>query len=434
VWVVGEPVLAEVARAAAPRLVERVALPVLACVLLGCVVLLGWRRTTAALVAAVAAGLGTVALASWTGTLALPWTAVAALTGMLLAAALVAAVRVDWRPVGGAAVGALAGLGAGAALAPGAERALADGLLVAIPLGGLAALGARVAFGLVATAVRARRGRRVALAVVAAVLAVGATQLRPGFALAGYGQRYLPASVAPDLGAMARLFPPPQSLALRVRGAPGFVASPAVLHALEAVAGAAAADPKVRHAMSIADLVKIVNRSFHEGRSEFTVVPDDRGLIARYLALAYSPGFRRFVDRALDAAALWITIDGAGPGDLRRIEARVDRALAARPVPDATVDRFGGDGAVTLAMAASGRRVAVGAAGVLVLALLGVLVAGGSGRAARALTASALAGIAVAGLLGWCGQALDLVTVPLLAGVVLVAAVAGGRTRPVARG
>ena len=94
-----------------------------------------------------------------------------------------------------------------------------------------------------------------------------------------------------------RLFPPPASLALRARGAPGFVAAPEALYALDAVADAARADPSVRSAMSIADVVKMVNRAFHDERPEFFAIPGDRAMAGRYLALAYSPAFRRFLDR-----------------------------------------------------------------------------------------------------------------------------------------
>lgn len=436
VWVVGEPVLAHVVAAATPSLIVRRVLPIAAALLVLLMLALGWRATAAAVAGALVAAVASLGLAAGAGVLLLPWTATAALGAALVAAALAAAARVDRRAAASATLGAAAACGVAAVLAPGVERALASGALLALPVGLVAGLLARAAVAVpdrAATGRLRRRGRIVVAAALALVLAAGATRLRPGFALASYGQRWVPTAVAPDLAALARLFPPPQSLALRARGASGFVASPDVLHALDHVTATAARDPAVRSATSLADLVKIVNRAFNEGRPDMAVVPDDRGLIARYLALAYSPGFRRYVDRSLASTAVWIMVGASAPADLRRVEGRVNEALAAVPVPDAAVDRFGGDGAVTLAMAASGRRIAAGAAGVLLLAVLGVAVGAGRPAALRAAGAAALSLVAVAGVLGWCGQALDLLTLPLLAAAALAAVVAGGRAAAPAR-
>jgi len=432
VWVVGAPVLAMLASRALPDVARRRIVPALALALAVFVGVVGWRRATAAGIASAVTVLASIGVTGRMGILVLPWTAIAVAGVAFAACALTVAGRIDWRAVLGGGAGTLGALAGAAWLAPGAERALAWGGIVAIPLAAVTIGTARLALRVDGTV----RGRRLpalrgaaALAVVA--LATGVASLREDFALAGYPARYLPASIAPDVDALSRLFPPPQSLALRVRGEPGFVSSPDVLRAFGRITVSATADPVVRSATSLADLVAIVHRSFNDGRPEFALVPNDRGLVARYLALAYSPGFRRFVDRALADAAIWITIDAqATPRDLARIETLVDATLAAAPPPDAVVDRFGGDGAVTLAMAASARRTVVGGLGVLVATLLSVVVAAGPASARRALAVSTLMVAGVAGTLGWCGHALDLLTVPLLVATALAATIVAAAAPP----
>jgi hypothetical protein len=352
----------------------------------------------------------------------LPWALEAAVPTALLAATLGAGAG---RPAGAAtmlAAGALA-----AALAAGSPGwvfwvATAAGAFVAAAAGGLA----RAAFE---AALRPLGHGRVAfsLAAVLALAAVlGAPRVRCSLGLLGYGERYLPRAAAADLAAVRALLPPPASLAVRVRGAPGFVAEPQVLHALDGVAAAARADPAVRTAMSIADVVKMVNRAFNDERPEFFEIPDDRALAGRYLALAYSPAFRRFVDRGFASTALWVQLDSDAPADLSRVLSKMRAALAERPVPGGTVELPAGDGAVLLAMAHVARRVA-GSSALALLIVAGAIAAAAGWRAGlRALGAGALAAAVAAGTLGWTGLPVDLVSLPLLAGAALATAALGG--------
>jgi hypothetical protein len=204
---------------------------------------------------------------------------------------------------------------------------------------------------------------------------------------------------------------------LRVRGAPQFVAAPAVLHAFDALVVPLRADPSVASATSVADLIRLVHGAFNGNDPAFATVPDDAGLIARYLTLAYSPGFRRFVDRSLATAVIWIYLRSDDGAALARVHARVRAQLEAQPVPGATVDLIGGDGARVLLMAALLHALARAAA-VWVLAALALIALACGGRpAARAALGAAAAGGVMGGGCAWLGQPLDLVSAPLLVAV-----------------
>jgi predicted RND superfamily exporter protein len=256
----------------------------------------------------------------------------------------------------------------------------------------------------------------VALAAALVVVggAAGALRMRPSLGLAGYGQRYLPGAEGADLRAVARHFPPPTALVVRVRGEPRFVAAPAALRSFDGVTTAVRADPAVVSALSVADLLAMVHRAFNPDAPPNAGLPDDAGLMARYLTLAYSPGFRRFVDRSLANAAIWIYVAGDDPTDLRRVLERVRTQLAAQPVPGAVVDLVGGDGAGVLLMADILRSLLI-AAGVWFSGAIALLAALGGWRLARGGAAGCLLAVALGGgACGWLGVPLDLVSLPLL--------------------
>lgn len=263
--------------------------------------------------------------------------------------------------------------------------------------------------------------RWIASALVVALALPGLVWLRPSFALFGYGVRYLPAGAAADLRAIARYFPPPSTLAVRVRGEPGFIKSPEVLKAFEGVTAAALRDPAVVRALSLADLIKIVNRAFNENRPEYAVIPDEAAMVGRYLALAYSPGFRHFVDRAFTRSAIWIYLSTDNPADLARVRATVERQLAAQPVPGADVDLIGGDGAVVLLTARIVRALGIAVLVMLVVAAVVIGILCGPAVGVPALAGGLLAAGFTAGAFGWIGIPADLVSLPF----VMAAAVAG---------
>jgi predicted RND superfamily exporter protein len=392
------------------------------------VLTLGARVTMAMLLAALLACVWTVAALAATGAVMLPWTAYALPPTALVAAAV-----------------AVAGAGRGSVRVPlSLATAIPAGFFAmvfvtgspvrAFGLAGGAGAASAAAAGVIACALLMRQRvvnpsptpwLRPAAIVLVAIAVLGLPRLRASFSLPGYGERYLPATAAADLHAVTRLIRPPTALAVRVRGQPGFVASPGVLHALDGLTEAARADTAVRSTMSLADLVKMVHRTFHENRAEFLAIPDDSSLISRYLTVAYSPGFRRFVDRALATTTVWVYLDSDQARDIGRVVSRLRAQLSGHPVPGAEVDLVGGDGAVILAMERAAKQLA--ARGVILL-LLVALASGALGGAAafrQSLISGGAAAAFAAGSFGWLALPIDLVSLPCLIFVALAGAAFG---------
>ncbi|MFQ5666635.1 MAG: hypothetical protein ACE5I7_09410 [Candidatus Binatia bacterium] len=421
VYVTGAPVLgALVPRAARPVAAGTVLILGVGLALLAAVA--GTRATLAATLAVALACLWTAGALSILGNVVLPWTAYALPSTAVVAVAAATAGRDSWRTrfkvalalgMGFVAFGVVAGGPAaafGAAGAAGcAAGVLLGGYLAPAPAGSHAAL-----------AVSQARMRLGAVLLVG-VAVLGLPRLHSAFGLFGYGARYLPRQAAADLYALERHFPPPTILAIRFRGQPGFVTAPAVLEAFDGLAGAVRSDPAVVRVLSLADVVKMVHRAFHGNRQEFLVIPKDRGLIARYLALAYSPGFRRFVDRAFTRAAFWVYLSSDSPTVVSRVLGRLQAQLAAHPVPGTEVDLIGGSGAVVLVAARAARSLATGAGVLVLVAAIGVGLLCGARRGAGALLGGLVAGTVAAGACGWLAVPIDLVSLPCL-----IATVAAG--------
>jgi hypothetical protein len=388
---------------------------------------LGVRLSARALLAAFLTGVWTAASIAPAGLTVLPWAAAAVLAACAWAGVLAIAGDGPARRHLAAAIGLAAGFVAlGRVSGPPASV-----------LGYAGALGAAAAFLAVATArallptpavaVRYSPWLGTGTILIVGLALAGTLRLREAFDLPGYGMRYLPGGAAADLRALDRLLPPPTSLVVRLRGTPGFLNDPAALASIDAAADAARADPSVARAFSLADIVKTMHRAFNDGRPEFFVLPDDRGLIARYLALGYSPGFRQFTDRAFARAALWVYLDSARPADLTRVLRRLREQLARRPVPGVEIDLAGGDGAVILVAAEQARRLGTGALLLLAVVAVCTAVGRGIGAAARAAGVAAAAAIVALGTLGWATVPIDLVALPLLV-VVLAAGLACGES------
>jgi hypothetical protein len=416
-WVTGAPIVARTVRGALARIVPWIGGALLALAAIG-IVLIGARHVLAAWLAALTTGLVTAAIASrvFEGTLA--WTALAALPPMLMAARLAAGAS---RPPN---LG-LAFLGLGPGIAMATLAATADTLLrpfAAAAAGGFLVAPWTATLARTALAVVPHPRRSLLPAHVVALLVLGGSlgivRLHVAFDPFGYGLRYLPAPARDDLAALGRDFPPPVSFAVRVRGEPGFVARPDVLQALDQITAATRADAGVQSATSLADLVKRVHRTFNDDRPEFERVPDEQQLIARYLALAYSPGFRRYVDRALATSTVWVLVRGsASLADVSRVQDTLAMALRAHPMPGGVVDPPAGDAAGVLRDARAARTLVRGALwALLVTAGLCLLVFSPAG-VGRAFTAAMLAGLTASGMLGWSGLALDLVTIPIIIGL-----------------
>jgi hypothetical protein len=417
VWTVGAPILAVTAPASVRAHLPAIAVGLVALVA-AAMALAGVRRVLAGLLAATVGGLTGGAAAAALGA-SVAWAALAGVSGAALAGTL-AALRMPWplRTAAALALGSATALAvvaatSGPSVAP-FFGATAAGALVAP----FVAAWARAAVGPVPTRTWGRWPRHV-LAVIVLGAALGAARLDLRLDAFGYGLRYLPSPARDDLAAMARDFPPPVSFAVRVRGESGFVARPGVLPAFERVTDAMRGLPGVTSATSLADLVKRVHRAFNDDRAEFERLPDEPGLTGRYLALAYSPGFRRFVDRPLAGAAIWVSVAPPALGDVTRAHASLVATLAAHPIPGATVDPPSGD---AMALLRAGRTVTALVRGAVAALLLGALafvpIMGGLGAAHALVVAVASAG-ALAGALGWIGIPLDLVSLPALVALAL---------------
>jgi predicted RND superfamily exporter protein len=424
VYVAGAPVLgARAPRAARPLAIG--ALLVLAAGVLALAWLGGVREALVVVLATSLAAPWSMAVVVALGAAVLPWTGFAIVPTVLMAAAVAASGDGSWR--------SHLDLGVAMAMAFIAFGVVAGAPAAALGMAGAAGVGAAVLAGHAARTLlggegglvhcpRAVRFGALALVVLAAL---GSTRLRTSLGTFGYGERYLPESAAADLRGLARHFPPPTALALRFRGAPGFVAAPETLAAFDGLTRVARADPAVVRALSLADIVKMVHRAFNDNRDEFYAIPNDQALIGRYLALAYSPGFRTFVDRGFTRAALWVYLSSEQPGDLARVLSRLEAQLVAQPVPSAQVDLVGGDGAVILATARAARRLAIGTAVFLLLAALGIGVLCGPRKGIAALTDGVVATACASGVWGWLGVPIDLLSLPLLLAAAAVGTAGG---------
>jgi predicted RND superfamily exporter protein len=420
VFVTGAPVLAALA--------PRAGLPLAA----GAVVILGagflvllaaasLRAALAAALAALIAPLWTLATVAAANAAVLPWSTYAVPPTALLAAAVTTTAARGWRArleivvalgMGWIAFAVLAG-------APAAAFGIAAAVGVAAAVAAGEAMRALVGCELYPLPYPARV-RRGALVLLALAL-IGLPRLRTSFGEFGYAMRYLPEGLATDLRALDRDFPPPTALAIRFRGAPGFVESPEVVQSLDALADAVRSDPAVVRVLSLADLVKLVNRAFNENKEEFAVIPKERAMIARYLALAYSPGFARFIDRAFTQTALWVYLSTDSAADLARVRATLAAQLAQHPVADTQVDFIGGDGAVVLVAWRVARAVAVGAVALVLLSASGIGVLAGWRVGITTLIGGVAAAAFAAGVFGCLGVPFDLLSLPCLIGATAAA-------------
>ena len=421
----GAPVLAVLA----PQAARAVALPLAfvgTAILASFALVSGGRRTLALGLAATLAKAWLVVMVGVAGLLRLPWTIFALAPTAFVAAVLALDAPGSRRAILAAAGVPAVGFATLALVCAGPAAALGVAGAIGAPIAVIAAMVAR--WMLVPPDAPLRHTDTwPALARVVVVGALcGLGMLGVSFGMPGYALRYVPGEGGADLRAIAQRFPPPTAVAIRLRGTPGFVQEPAVLEALDATTAAARADPNVRTAMSLADVVKLVHRAFNDDDPRFERIPGERALVARYLALAYSPGFRRFVDRAFERTAVWAYLGSERPADVARVVARMQAALAAHRLADVVVDPPGGDGAVLLAMTDAARRLAAGGAAMVVVVALGFGLALGHRAGLRSLMGAAATAATAAGLLGWLGLPVDLLSLPATVAAVAAGAVAAG--------
>lgn len=375
--------------------------------LLAFTALAGPRALAAAVTATAAALVWTVAGLAMVDALIVPWVAQALLPLVGISAAL--AVEADTRSRGRIAPALLVGFAALALVTPPTAQTLGIAGFIGTTAAYSAASLAGKCFPAYDTSLTVGRNWRFSALMVLRFCLFGLTGLRGSFAAFGYGERYLPAAAAHDLRAIGQLLPPPTSLVVRADGPADFVKSPQVLRGLDRLAEVSRDDPAVVRAMSLADLVKLTNQAFNDGLDEYHTIPEDAVTIGRQITMAYAPGFRRFVDRSLSSAALWVHVAGDDPNDLARLRTILEREIGTLEWPGVELGIAGGDGAVALRSADLARSVALGW---LAFACAAATVLAASTRATLALRAFAGACVGAAfcsGLYGWLGVPVDMI-------------------------
>ncbi|HKA14574.1 MAG TPA: MMPL family transporter [Myxococcota bacterium] len=122
------------------------------------------------------------------------------------------------------------------------------------------------------------------------------------------------------------------------------IRDPAVLRAIDGLQREAERDDLVRKTYSIADIVKDLNQSFHDGDPAWFAIPDDRALVSQLLLLYETSGGEDVQE--------WATTDFAranlelrlGIAPIRRtsdLAAHLDGYLARTPIPGVSVSLSG---------------------------------------------------------------------------------------------
>ena len=205
--------------------------------------------------------------------------------------------------------------------------------------------------GLLGDAVLRRRGAPVlwGTLIVLLLAAVGATRIRTF----GPTREYTPvgSDARVHLEAIERHFPGTVTMTVLYAGEPGSAKTVSFLKHMAALQEELASDPLVLRTSSLADLVKILHRTFAADLPDPYRVPDDQELLAQLLFLGDSPAFERFTDRAQSKGLLVAYLrddDSALVGPLVR---RTKAWLAAHPPPPGVeVKLAGGMGPIVLAI------------------------------------------------------------------------------------
>ncbi len=183
------------------------------------------------------------------------------------------------------------------------------------------------------TAILHRRGRAV-LVVSGSALALAAVG---AFFIRTYGstREYMPRDgmARRHLEEIEKHFPGTVTMTILWEGEPGAARTVPFVQHVAGLQGEIGRDPLVLRTASLADLVKILHRTFNPDDPTPYRVPDDQELLAQIMYLGDSPAFERFTDRALSKALLVAylrTDDSARVGPLVR---RVQTWLAAHPAP-----------------------------------------------------------------------------------------------------
>jgi predicted RND superfamily exporter protein len=195
------------------------------------------------------------------------------------------------------------------------------------------------------------RGRPILIgtAVALALAVVGIARIRTF----GPTREYMPKDSLPrrHLEEIERHFPGTVTMTILYEGADGSMKTVGVLKHMAALQAELEKNPLVYRTSSLADLVKMLHKTFASDAPDPYRIPDDQELVSQLMFLGDSPAFERFTDRAQHQAVVTANLrddDSALVGPLVR---GIEHWVAAHPAPDGVkVLIAGGAGPTILAV------------------------------------------------------------------------------------
>ena len=267
-------------------------------------------------------------------------------------------------------------------------------------------------------AILRRGGRSVLLATgVALVLAaLGAMQIRTYGSTSEYLAR---GSIPRDhLDQIQQHFPGTTTMTVLYEGPPESAKDLEVLRHLDALQTEIGRDPQVWRSASMADLVKMLHKTFNADVPDPYRLPDSQALLAQLMYLGSSPAFERFIDREYAHSLL---IAYLRDDDSAKVGPLLDRArawVAAHPPPPGVrVLIAGGTGPTVLAVNEHTTHTKVLNILLVLTAiyLVSSLVLRSPLGGLYVITPIAVSVVLLFGMLGWTGIRLDMGSASILA-------------------
>jgi hypothetical protein len=182
-------------------------------------------------------------------------------------------------------------------------------------------------------AILRQRGRRVLIGTaVALALAGGGACFVHAY---GSVREYMPADSMPrvHLAEIEKHFAGTVTMTILYEGEPGSVRTVPVMQHVAALQDEMARDPLVVRTASLADLVKVLHRTFNADDPQPYRVPESQELLAQLMYLGESPAFERFTDRALSRTLVLAYLASDDSARVGPLVHHVEAWLAAHPAP-----------------------------------------------------------------------------------------------------
>lgn len=263
-----------------------------------------------------------------------------------------------------------------------------------------------------------QRGGRPVLIATAVALLLGLAGL---FQVRTYGptREYLSPDSLPrqHLEEIQRHFPGTTTMTVLYEGPPESAKQLAVLRHLDGLATELQRDPLVWRTASLAELMKVLHRTFNADAPEYRL-PDNQELTAQLMFLGSSPAFERFIDREYAHSLL---IAYLRDDDSARVGPLVERArawVAANPAPAGVrVLIAGGAGPTILAVNQHTTHTKVLNIAVVLTAIYAIssLVLRSALGGLYVITPLAVSVALLFGLIGWTGIRLDMGSASIIA-------------------